>query len=63
MEKSKVDWNNLVSSQEAAKIFGKNDSYFRKLANSGKLTENIDFKKFGTTWVFSLEALEKYFKK
>lgn len=63
MKKSKVDWDNLVSPKDAAEIFGKDESYFRRLAKSGKLTENIDFKKIGNTWVFSLESLEKYFKK
>lgn len=61
--KSNVNWDDLIDASEASKMFEKDTSYFRYLVKVGKLTENVDCKKFGKTWVFSKKSLEKYFKK
>lgn len=61
--KSNANWDDLIDAKEASELFKKDASYFRYLVKEEKLTENVDCKKFGKTWVFSKKSLEKYFKK
>lgn len=56
-----MNWNDLISATEAAKVFKKDTSYFRRVIIEGKLKENVHCKKIGKTWVFSRKALEDYF--
>lgn len=49
----------LISLQDAAKLYNKQDGTLRMNIKNGKFANGIDVKKFGTTWVFDISALER----
>lgn len=49
----------LISLKDAAAIFKRDESTLRRNIINGKFVENRDCKKFGTTWVFDIDALKK----
>lgn len=53
----------LYSIAEAAEMFGRTDSTLRRNVRNGKFVENVDVKKFGKTWIFRIEALEREYGK
>lgn len=53
----------LISLQDAAKLYNKQDGTLRMNIKNGKFKEDIDVKKFGTTWVFDINALEREYGK
>lgn len=53
----------LISLKEAGKLFNKEESTLRRNISNGKFTEGTDVKKFGTTWVFDINALEREYGK
>lgn len=53
----------LLSLQEASKLYGKKDGTLRMNIKNGKFKEDIDVKKFGTTWVFDINSLEREYGK
>lgn len=53
----------LYSIAEAAEMFGRESSTLRRNISNGKFIENEDVKKFGKTWIFRIEALEREYGK
>lgn len=55
-------FKNLISLTDASKLFEKDESTLRKNIHNGKFVEWKDCIKFGKSWVFDLEALEKFYQ-
>lgn len=53
------DWNQLIDAKAAEEKYGKKPGTIRKAISIGKFKENEDCKKFGTTWVILISALER----
>lgn len=53
----------LITLKEAAKKYSKEESTIRGAIRYGTFIENQDCIKFGTTWVFDEEVLDKYYSK
>lgn len=53
----------LYSIAEASEMFGRTDSTLRRNIINGKFVENEDVKKFGKTWIFRIDALEREYGK
>lgn len=53
----------LYSITEAAEMFGREPSTLRRNVRNGKFVENVDVRKFGKTWIFRIEALEREYGK
>lgn len=53
----------LISLKDASALFKKEESTLRRNIKNGKFIENEDVKKFGTTWVFDIDALEREYRK
>lgn len=53
----------LISLKDAAKMFGKEESTLRRNISNGFFKEGEDCIKFGTTWVFDIDSLEKKYTK
>lgn len=53
----------LISLADAAKLYNKKDGTLRRNIANGFFKEGIDCKKFGTVWVFDINALEKKYGK
>lgn len=53
----------LCSIAEAVELFGRTDSTLRWNITNGKFVEEEDVKKFGKTWIFRIEALEREYGK
>ena len=51
----------LMSFKEAAEKWKLDDSTLRKAVANGKLTEDVDVKKFGKQWVITVEAMTRLF--
>lgn len=49
----------LYSFKDACKILGLNESTLRKAVEIGKIVEGEDCKKFGNSWVITIEALKR----
>lgn len=64
-EKVKVIKNdkfkNLISLTDASKVFGKDESTLRKNIKNGKFIEWQDCIKFGKSWVFDYDSLDKFY--
>lgn len=63
MKKNNIDWDDLIDAKIASELFNKDASYFRFLVKTERLTEGVDCKKLGKTWIFSKKSLEKFFNK
>ena len=58
------DINNIktvLTFAEASYRWGLNDSTLRKLVNTNKLQENIDYRKSGKVWLITEEAMFKIY--
>ena len=58
------DINNIktvLTFAEASHRWGLNDSTLRKLVNTNKLQENIDYRKSGKVWLITEEAMFKIY--
>ena len=58
------DINNIktvLTFAEASHRWGLNDSTLRKLVNTNKLHENIDYRKSGKVWLITEEAMLKVY--
>ena len=53
----------LISLKQASDMFKKEESTLRRNISNGKFINGIDCKKFGTTWVFDIAALEREYGK
>lgn len=56
-------FNGLISLSEASKLVGVTDSYLRAEIKRGKLINEVDCKKFGTTWVVDKDIFLTKYKK
>lgn len=54
-------FDGLISFQEAADLYGKNDSTLRRAVMDGRLVEGTDCKKFGKQWVVTLDAVQRLY--
>lgn len=54
-------FDGLISFQEAADLYGKNDSTLRRAVMDGRLVEGVDCKKFGKQWIVTLEAMRRLY--
>ena len=54
-------FNRLISLQDASEKYRKHESTLRTLINRGKFVEGIDCMKYGKTWVFNEDALDKFY--
>ena len=62
IEKSENEkFKNLISLTDASELFGKDESTLRKNIKNGKFVEWKDCIKYGKSWVFDYEALEKIY--
>ena len=52
----------LLSAAEAAEIWGIDQSSIRKAINDGRMTEGLDYRKFGKQWVVTADAMHRVFK-
>ena len=50
-------FDGLLALNEAARIWGKDDSTLRRAIASGKFKDGLDVKKFGKQWVISTDAM------
>ena len=58
------DINNIktvLTFAEASHRWGLNDSTLRKLVNTNKLQENIDYRKSGKVWLITKSAMIKLY--
>lgn len=55
------DLYNILTFKEAAKMWGLSDSTLRKLVVTNKLTEGIDYRKSGGTWLITKNAMRKIY--
>ncbi|GIM32978.1 hypothetical protein [Paraclostridium bifermentans] len=53
----------LISLQDAAKLYDKQDGTLRMNIKNGFFKEGEDCIKFGTTWVFDMDSLERKYGK
>lgn len=53
----------LLSLQDACKKYNKAETTLKTNIKNGKFKEGVDVKKFGNTWVFNIEALEREYEK
>ncbi len=53
----------LITLKDACVLYDKHESTLKTNIKNGKFVENIDVKKFGTTWVFDVKALEREYRK
>ena len=53
----------LISLADASKLYGKKDGTLRMNIRNGFFKEGIDCMKFGTTWIFDIDALENKYGK
>lgn len=53
----------LISLKDASMRFNKDESTLRRNIKNKKFIEGEDCIKFGTTWVFDINALEREYKK
>ena len=51
----------LISLHDAAKKYNKHESTLPTLISRWRFREGIDCKKFGKTWVFNEDALDKFY--
>lgn len=50
-------FDSYIDIKEASKLFNKAESTLRLNIKNGKFKEGIDCKKFGNSWIFSIDAL------
>ena len=55
----KDKFEGLITLRDAARMLKREDSTLRRNISNGKFKEDVDCKKFGTTWVFDIESLKK----
>ena len=53
--------NNVMTFSEAAKKWGITDSALRKVVNTNKLQERVDYRKSGNTWIITKSAMIKLY--
>lgn len=53
------DWSQIIDAKAAEEIYGKKPGTIRKAISSGKFNVDVDCKKFGTTWIITIDALER----
>lgn len=54
-------FDGLLSFQDAAALYGKNDSTLRRAVADGRLVEGIDCKKFGKQWIVTTSAMRRLY--
>lgn len=57
----KNKFENLISLKEASELFNKHESTLKTNIKNRKFVEGIDCMKFGKTWVFDMEVLERVY--
>jgi len=53
--------NEIMSFMEAATIWGLNDSTLRKLVNTSKVVEGVDYKKSGNVWLITRDCMVRIY--
>lgn len=53
------EWDKIIDAKEAEIRYGKKPGTVRAAIKIGKFKDGEDCKKFGTTWVITVEALER----
>ena len=53
------DWNKIIDAKAAEERYGKKPGTVRAAIKIGKFKNGEDCKKFGTTWVLTIESLER----
>lgn len=54
-------FNRLISLQEASKQYNKHESTLRTLIERSKFVQGVDCMKYGRTWVFNQDALDRFY--
>ncbi len=54
--------NDVLTFTEAAQRWGLDTSTLRKLVHSNRLTNGVDYRKSGGTWLITRAAMEKVYK-
>ncbi len=57
------NFEGLISLQDACKKYNKAETTLKTNIKNGKFKEGVDVKKFGNTWVFNVDALEREYRK
>lgn len=52
-------FDDFIGIKEATEMFNKAESTLRLNIKNGKFVEGIDCKKYGNSWIFSIDALER----
>lgn len=55
-------FNNYITISEASKALGFTESNLRKHVSKGKFKNNVDCKKFGSTWILKKESIKKVYE-
>ena len=58
-----IDWDNVISVQEAAEFSGRAKTTLINNIKNGIFKEGIDCKKIGNSWAFDKRSIEKYYNK
>lgn len=61
VDNSREYLNNVMTFSEAAKKWGITDSALRKVVNTNKLQERVDYRKSGNTWIITKSAMIKLY--
>ncbi len=56
-------WRGLLSTAEAAEIWGLEESTIRKAINQGRLIDGQDCRKFGKQWVVTVDGMARVFNR
>ena len=56
-----MDWSKLLSQEEAAEQYNREESTLRRAISNGLLVEGVDCKKFGKQWVILRSSLERVY--
>lgn len=57
-----IEWDNIISVQEAVEVSGRERSTLVRNIENGIFVEGIDCKKIGPIWVFDRRAIEFFYK-
>lgn len=57
------NWDQIIDAKAADEKYGKRPGTVRKAINIGKFKEGTDCRKFGTTWVILISALDREYGK
>lgn len=53
--------NDVMTFKEASENWNKKDNTLRMMVRTNKLSEGVDYRKSGNTWIITREAMEKLY--